>query len=315
MLLPVYYAVVSAYHSVDPYSTFVSDATVIQLFNMANILATAKFGGEARYSDIFGRFVANPQSLTPTDFIDELTIEMWNSDPTVLASVGKLYAEMCKMNVPTISSAIFSVTESFLETVPEKNTITEYFADVLLAAIADNSPAAQVLMHSFNEIAMPGGFFSSDAPADLPLEYDPANDMKIITRNVRSETECNQKKFVTDGDLTIQDAGCVIPMIPLVEQLTQPREDLCAMLKQVKVQPFEHQKSLWSDLQQEAPKHPHGVKIEPTSVEMLRHSRAESVTSNDNVWRFTLGKPINPQAFILRDEEFDEFEKRLSDAF
>jgi hypothetical protein len=78
--LPSFFAVVSAHHSVDPYSTFVEDNLVAQTFTATTAIASAEFAGDSIYSEIFEQYFENNAQVLARDppkvFIDELTREM-----------------------------------------------------------------------------------------------------------------------------------------------------------------------------------------------------------------------------------------------
>jgi hypothetical protein len=317
LLLPLLYGVVSAYHSVDPFSIFVEDKLVLQVFEDTAALGAAEFGGDARYSEFMVKYFGNDaeflQVFSPTEFIDEFTNEMWQNDAADLRSLGGYYSEMCRAGVKPVNAAVFSVVRSFVITAPDKANACSIFGDVMAFAASASSKFGKDLLATFSSLAVPGGIFRD---ASVPPSYqamDDASLLRALQAAVSRHISVYQSAFVSDGDLTLQDRGCVVPMIPVIGNVSKVAEAERLSLKGVKLQPFAQQQALWVAKSQAAQATAHGgaAAPDPTAFDMFAHTQSR-VSEAQGLSLVNKLLVYEPSAFILRDDELGEYEVRLS---
>jgi hypothetical protein len=310
LLLPCFFAVVSAYHSVDPYSTFIEDNLVAQTFNAARAIANAEFAGDSRYSEILAQyFEDNAQALArdpPDVFIDELTREMWQSDSAELATLGRFYAEIARMGSGTVNCAIFSVSRSFVQTAPDKASVCRIFADVAQVAIASPEREARDFLGTFG-VHSPSDLFDGAALTAQPPPPGEAAIIAATARAIHEATQCSHSALFANEPLVLQGAGCVIPMIPLFAQ-----KDAAAGLRDARILPFVEQDAFWKE-EKAAVAGSSGGRVErmpPTPFELYAHGQATTEAVQKAV-ELRQETGIQAQAFILKDDELGDFEMRV----
>lgn len=313
MLLPVIFSVVSAFHSIDPYSTFVSDDVVINTFECAKLIGESEFAGDAKYTEIFFKYFGETslllESMSPEQLLDVITAEIWRSDPEEVSNFSKYYFEMAKHNkVPAIRSATFSTIISFINTSPTKETYTK-FIDFIRIAIDDNSQKAKALLKLVNEKDISEN--DSLSVSIPPTQTEPTpNELKNLSEKIRKIT-CNIiPQFEIGGDVTILNHKWTVPMIPLCENSTDLCQDQINSIKSVKYQPYNSQLQFWSTIQTRQPSTETHKSSQPTLFDMFAHSKANTSQGN-NKQNTSKTQLFEPQNFIIKDEELDTFEQRL----
>jgi hypothetical protein len=308
LLLPVFFAVVSAYHSVDPYSTFIEDNLVIQVFTAASEIGGAEFAGDSRYSEILINYFGNDETIRaqdPPDFlIKELAQEMWNSDSSELSLLGRFYAEMVKMDSNTVNSAIFTVVKIFILAVNDKPAICRIFADVICLAVRQIDRVAVELLGTFGKYAPPDIFTGpiSTAPESTQIEEEV---ISVISRAVNEEIFGSRLPLLGQDSIVLQNRGCIIPMIP--QFLPKSNE----LFVKVQFQPFFKQKEFWIALQSTLSNNLALQFKNPSAFDIYAHSQASSKTPEEQkVITSEIG--CDAQLFILKDDELADFEKRLN---
>jgi hypothetical protein len=301
LLLPVFFTVVSAYHSVDPFSTFVEDRLVVQLFNCANAIGAAEFAGDSRYSEILVKYFDNDGQLlarhTPDLFIQELTEEMWNSDSGELSVLGRFYAEMVKMDSSTVNSAVFTVARLFILSASDKPAICRIFTDVICLAIASGDREARDLIGAFGKVV---DIFSGEIQTPGAAAADPAALLAAVGKAVGEAIDAADSPIGKDS-LVLQGGGCVVPMVPLPAE--RPR-----FLAEVRLQPFAAQREFWEAVRSAAPAAQAEQSVQPSAFDIYAHCLASAKAGEQ---RKSAPEGANSaQTFILRDEELAGFETR-----
>jgi hypothetical protein len=289
VLLPVFFGCVAAYLSVHPFSAFVGDEIVLDLFSSATKIGASDFAG---YSDIMVHYFENNgealAKFSPTVLIDELTAELWRSDPDAFADVGKYYAAMAHMNVPIVNTAIYTVAASFIRTAVNKQKAAKAVAEIVAVGINDVEPAAREML----------GLFTS-GHVELPTVEKPAQG---LVSKIAAALEAGVPKvsFIKKGDVLVQGCGVVVPMIP--------GDGLSEALKQVRLQPFTDQREYLAKVKKVVATAQTAVPKTPTLYDRYAHSTAPREAT---VPKPALGtRKVPGTAFILRDDELGDFEVR-----
>jgi hypothetical protein len=310
-MLPILYACVSAYHSVDPFSTFVEDGLVLEVFSAADLIAQAEFAGDARYAEIFVKFLSdNAKYLTahpPDTLVDELSAELWRSDAADLAALGRFYGEMCRGEIAAVNAAIYAVVDAFLRKSPDKPGTASHFAEVLVCAAGTRSPFAKNLLRSFASLS--GAVFGGPG-ALMPVPDVVPKGLATIAAAVRRDVGSNQMALVAEGDIAVREAACALPLIPLVGEVARTCEEERRALRRVRLQPFHHQIEFWQAVQKQKPAAVAGDGARPTAFDFFAHAEARGLAARGAV---ALGNDLlfPPESFILRDEELADFEARI----
>jgi hypothetical protein len=309
MLLPVLHSCACAYHSIDPFSTFVEDHLVLEVFEAADLIGQTEFAGDARYAEIFVKyFSANAAFLTanpPGRLIDELAAELWTNDADSLASLGRCYVDMCKKDVAAINAAIFAVADAFLRMAADKQSVAACFTEVLVFAAGANTSFGKALLRSFATLS--GGLFSG--PGALMAVPEPkVSPMPGIVAAVKKTV--GNRAVMPEGDLSTREATCELPMIPFINSEPKSCEEETRALKKVRLQPFTRQQESWQALQKPTTPGAAGEVAKPTAFEYFAHSEVrEEAAKVDLALAGELVFP--PDLFALRDEELGDFEARI----
>jgi hypothetical protein len=312
LLLPALYACASAYHSVEPFSTFVADGLVLDVFDSADLIGQVEFAGDARYAEIIVKYFAdNAAYLTahpPGSLIDELIAELWQSDPTALEPLGRFYREMCSKGVTAINSAIFAVTDALLRASPEKRETAALFVDVVVCAAGSPTSFAKSLLTAFTTLS--GGIFGGQGALTGTQDVK-TTPVATLAAAVNADVRSAQRAFVPQGDVAVAEIGCRLPIVPLLGETPKIPEDRKKLLANLRLQPFVRQNEFWQAIQKAKVV---TVTVEPrklTAFELFAHSEARGETQR-TVIELTSNFVFPPNSFILRDEELGDFEARLA---
>ncbi|KAH0794836.1 hypothetical protein GPJ56_001229 [Histomonas meleagridis] len=318
MMLPIIFSVVSAFHSIDPYSTFVSDDSVINVFDCARIIGESEFAGEAKYAEIFSKYFGDNsyllETITPEKLLDVITKEIWDSDPEEVKRITPYYKAIAQQNkVPAIRSATFASVISFLNTSTDKDVATNYFIDIIKIAIEDNNAVARSLIALAGKITKKDGIFADLTPLSINQNEPEEDKIQILAKNVRNISQNIIPQYPTGGEVIIQDHKWAVPMISLSENSQESCQDQINSIKSVVYQPFAEQLQFWSNVQAKPQQKMEHKKVNaPSLFDMFAHSKAKAEKKTKKYQMEQRLSSLEPQNFVLRDEELEEFERRLN---
>ncbi|OHT00483.1 hypothetical protein TRFO_32794 [Tritrichomonas foetus] len=333
LLLPIYYAGTCAYHSINPYSTFIQDDLVIDLFECADKLGKSEFAGDSRYSEIFIKYFENDQleaesrlidRKRPIDLINELTAEVWRSDSENIQELGIIFHSIVSIDVKDpssssaglsskeIRSAIFAVVKSFIDTCPESKLLhLSSFSPIMSVAISDNGVSARDLISRLSEVTA-NSDIKSPIYQKLPqLEQLNQQDIiKELTAHIQEQSAF--MPLLKEENIYFNDPTSQFKVLMICLKCEKHLEQQMEALNGVKFQPFDEQMKFWTAANQAIEsKKKQNLEI-PEAFDFYAQAMAMTPISR-NTKNIALEKSyFEPQCFILRDEEFDAFEKRLN---
>lgn len=359
LLLPYFYASITAFQSISPYLTFITSDIVSVLIKKPDCaaiqLSKHTFEKGSKYAEIFQKYfklnekgvdLSLIESIYPLEFISELTKEIWASNPESILEVIAYYKVILTITYtrPTtlngidetytahtlnvVRETIYYTLQAFIQTCPQdKLNEVAIFNSILNYAIYEDSPASRDLM-------------LADVTNSIPIEGNPSLLSKFISPHVDNQNDiveqimkdvgfavpyrayiekmpCKNKRITENNNSTpIYEIDfskeSPISVLMICDGLPNHFDDQIKSLKGIHLMPFEEQILFWKAIKNEK----FTPKVQPidtdiTALQFFTHAKARNAVKKTADQIYAQEKFFDKDCFILKDEEFDLFEKRL----
>lgn len=327
-LLMHYYAAASAYYFVNPYLTFVNDNLITMLNKIAEEFKNSDL--DENYRQIFEKFfpertngdVKFASKTKPIDFILEMAHEIWKAD--CVANIMKFYIQIINTTYLfnhkkdddqsqdsgiIIRDIIFEVTKAFIERCPEdkKEQIPAIFNKIISFAIFENTKAAMDLLATNSKV-----FYEPKYEDDtfLSIIEIPQNEKSEDSQNSKSKDifvsfSIIKNKIVDRKGRKEEKTLMIFPMFVnhLSERIKEISEFKCPL--------YEEQAKFWDEIQKER-LYPDAIVLDMFQpLELFAHARAETPIQKSTDELFASKEFFDPESFIIKNDEFEDYEKRL----
>lgn len=304
LALPVLYVVISAHQSIDPYASFVSHETMARVRNFADMLRKLECEGCQEFADIFAE--AMDDDKVADDVLYELAAKLWHSYSNELETLGSVYLDICKYGQGPLSSAIFSVARAFmLSSIKDKLGITTVFECLFATAAHHNDPAARDFISVLNRMPVSEELCLTWVDCARP-------DIEVLIAGLRDEIESYQGIRFSDPN----NSSVVTPalsMIPIVGNVWKRHAAEIPFIQSLSLEPFARQLQFWDDLQHMKSPSPSSLALPvlPSAYELYIH--ANIMPDRDTIaLTSSAGDSVDPCSLVVPDEDWDNFESRLS---